>query len=308
VIVVLAGGIGAARFLRGLLAVTDEPVTVIGNTGDDVTLHGLRVCPDLDTVTYTLGNGVHEEQGWGREEETFHVADELAAYGEQTWFRLGDKDIATHLLRRRLLDEGVPLSAVTQRIAERWRLPVTLLPMTDDPVETRVHADGREMHFQEYWVRLHAAVPADRVWLHGAENATPAPGVMDAIANADTIVLPPSNPVVSVGTILAIPGIRDAAVASAAPKVGISPVIGGAPVRGMADRMLAAIGVDCTAAAVALHYGSDLLDGWLVDTADEAAVATVEAAGIACRAVPLWMTDVEATAAIAKAALALARG
>jgi LPPG:FO 2-phospho-L-lactate transferase len=308
VIVVLAGGIGAARFLRGLLAVTDEPVTVIGNTGDDVTLHGLRVCPDLDTVTYTLGNGVHEDQGWGREGETFHVADELAAYGEQTWFRLGDKDIATHLLRRRLLDEGVPLSAVTQRIAERWRLPVTLLPMTDDPVETRVVADGREMHFQEYWVRLHAAVPADRVWLHGAENAAPAPGVLDAIARADTIVLPPSNPVVSVGTILAIPGIRDAVVASPAPKVGVSPVIGGAPVRGMADRMLAAIGVDCTAAAVALHYGSDLLDGWLVDAADEAAVEQVEAAGIACRAVPLWMTDVEATAAIAKAALALARG
>jgi LPPG:FO 2-phospho-L-lactate transferase len=308
VIVVLAGGIGAARFLRGLLAATDEPITVIGNTGDDVTLHGLRVCPDLDTVTYTLGNGVHEEQGWGRTGETYDVAEELAAYGEPTWFRLGDKDIATHLLRRRLLDEGVPLSAVTQRIAERWKLPVTLLPMTDDVrVETRVVAEGREMHFQEYWVGLHASVPVERVWLHGASSATPAPGVLDAIATADTIVLPPSNPVVSIGSILAVPGIRDAVVAARAPVVGVSPVIGGAPVRGMADRMLAAIGVDCTAAAVALHYGADLLDGWLVDTADAADVEAVQAAGIACAATNLWMTDVEATADIARAALALAR-
>jgi LPPG:FO 2-phospho-L-lactate transferase len=305
---VLAGGIGAARFLRGLLAVTDEPITVIGNTGDDITLHGLRVCPDLDTVTYTLGNGVHEEQGWGREGETYNVAEELAAYGEPTWFRLGDRDIATHLLRRRLLDEDVPLSAVTQRIAERWKLPVTLLPMTDDVrVETRVVAEGREMHFQEYWVGLHASVPVERVWLHGADDATPAPGVLVAIANADTIVLPPSNPVVSIGTILAIPGIRDAVVTARAPVVGVSPVIGGAPVRGMADRMLAAIGVDCTAAGVALHYGPDLLDGWLVDTADAVEAEQVRAAGIACAATDLWMTDVDATAAIARAALDLVR-
>ncbi len=290
---VLAGGIGAARFLRGLLAVTAEPIVVVGNTGDDITLHGLRVCPDLDTVTYTLGDGVHEEQGWGRADETYTVAAELAAYGEPTWFRLGDRDIATHLFRRRLLDDGLPLSEVTRRISERWRLPVTLLPMTDDSVETRVVAGGREMHFQEYWVGLHASVPVERVWLHGAESARPAPGVLDAIARADRIVLPPSNPVVSIGTILAVPGIRDAVVSAAAPKVGVSPIIGGAPVRGMADRMLAAIGVDCTAAAVAEHYG--FLDTWLVDPVDAAP---------GYRAVPLWMTDLEATAAIAKAALA----
>jgi LPPG:FO 2-phospho-L-lactate transferase len=304
VIVVLAGGVGAARFLRGLLAVTAPgEVTVIGNTGDDITLHGLRVCPDLDTVTYTLGNGVHEEQGWGRADETYHAAGELAAYGAPTWFRLGDRDIGTHLYRRALLDDGVPLSEVTRLIAERWRLPVTLLPMTDDPVETRVVADGREMHFQEYWVGLHASVPVERVWLAG--DCAPAPGVLDAIAAADTIVLPPSNPVVSIGTILAVPGIHDAVVAARAPVVGVSPIIGGAPVHGMADRMLAAIGVDCTAAAVAKHYG--LLDGWLVDESDAGSVAEVEAAGIACRATPLWMNDLESTAAIAKAALALAR-
>jgi LPPG:FO 2-phospho-L-lactate transferase len=292
VIVVLAGGVGAARFLRGLLAVTSDDIVVIGNTGDDITLHGLRVCPDLDTVTYTLGNGVHEEQGWGRADETYAVAEELAAYGEPTWFRLGDRDIATHLVRRRLLDEGLPLSEVTRRIAERWRLPVTLLPMTDAFVETRVVADGREMHFQDYWVGLHASVPVERVWLAGAEDATPAPGVLDAIANADLVLLPPSNPVVSIGTILAIPGIREAVVATRAPKVGVSPIIGGAPVRGMADRMLAAIGVDCTAAAVAAHYG--FLDTWLVDPVDAAP---------GFRAVPLWMNDLESTAAIAKASL-----
>ena len=288
-IVVLAGGIGAARFLRGLLAVTSEEVFVVGNTGDDITLHGLRVCPDLDTVTYTLGNGVHEEQGWGREDETYAVAEELAAYGEPTWFRLGDRDIATHLLRRRLLDEGRTLSEVTRRIAERWRLPVRLVPMTDAPVETRVVAGGREMHFQEYWVGLRASVPVESVWLHGAGSATPAPGVLDAIASADLILLPPSNPVVSIGTILAVPGIRDAVESAPARKVGVSPIIGGAPVRGMADRMLAAIGVECTAAAVGAHYG--FLDRWLVDPVDGGTV-------------PLWMTDLEATAAIAKAALA----
>ena len=270
---VLAGGIGAARFLRGLLAATTDEVVVVGNTGDDITLHGLRVCPDLDTVMYTLGDGVDEAQGWGRADERHTVADELAAYGEPTWFTLGDRDIATHLVRSRLLRAGASLSTVTARLAERWRLPVTLLPMTDDDVETRVVAEGREMHFQDYWVGLHARAPVERVWLRGAAESRPAPGVLEAIAAAEIVLLPPSNPVVSLGTILAVPGIADAVRASAAPVVGVSPVIGDAPVRGMADRMLAAIGVDCTAAAVALHYGADLLDGWLVDLADLESVA-----------------------------------
>ena len=304
VIVVLAGGIGAARFLRGLLAVVgDAPVVVIGNTGDDITVHGLPVSPDLDTVLYTLGGGVHEGQGWGRTDERFTVAEELRAYGEPTWFTLGDRDIATHLVRRRVLDEGGSLTAATARLAARWRLPVTLLPMTDDPVQTRVVADGREMHFQEYWVGLHATVPVERVWLAGADAARPAPGVLDAIAAADVILLPPSNPVVSIGTILAVPGIRDAVVDAAAPVVGVSPIIGGAPVRGMADRMLEAIGVECSAAGVARYYG-DVLDGWVVDDLDAAAVE--ELAPLPTRARPLWMRDLEATAAIAKAALALA--
>ena len=311
-IVVLAGGIGGARFLRGLKqAVPDAEITVVGNTGDDIHLFGLKVCPDLDTVMYTLGGGIHEEQGWGREDETFAVKDELAAYGVgPEWFGLGDKDFATHIVRTQMLGAGYPLSAVTEALCARWQPGVRLLPMSDDRVETHVaiEVDGeqRAVHFQEYWVKLRASVDAKAVVAVGAEAAKPAPGVLEAIAAADVILFPPSNPVVSVGTILAVPGIREAVAAAPAPVVGLSPIVGDAPVRGMADKVLAAVGVESTAAAVARHYGSGLLDGWLVDTVDAGSVAGVEAAGIACRAVPLMMTDVDATAAMARAALELA--
>ncbi|GAA3062750.1 2-phospho-L-lactate transferase [Streptomyces roseofulvus] len=311
-IVVLAGGIGGARFLRGLKqAVPDAEITVVGNTGDDIHLFGLKVCPDLDTVMYTLGGGIHEEQGWGRDGETFAVKEELAAYGVgPEWFGLGDRDFATHIVRTQMLGAGYPLSAVTEALCARWQPGVRLLPMSDDRVETHVaiEADGeqRAVHFQEYWVKLRASVDAKAVVPVGAEAAKPAPGVLEAVAEADVILLPPSNPVVSVGTILAVPGIREAVAAAAAPVVGLSPIVGDAPVRGMADKVLAAVGVESTAAAVARHYGSDLVDGWLVDTVDAGSVADVEAAGIACRAVPLMMTDVDATAEMARAALALA--
>ncbi|MFJ5712727.1 MULTISPECIES: 2-phospho-L-lactate transferase [unclassified Streptomyces] len=311
-IVVLAGGIGGARFLRGLKqAAPDAEITVVGNTGDDIHLFGLKVCPDLDTVMYTLGGGIHEEQGWGRADESFAVKEELAAYGVgPEWFGLGDRDFATHIVRTQMLGAGYPLSAVTEALCARWQPGVRLLPMSDDRVETHVaiEVDGeqRAVHFQEYWVRLRAAVDAKAVVAVGAEAAKPAPGVLEAVAEADVILFPPSNPVVSVGTILAVPGIREAVAAAPAPVVGLSPIVGDAPVRGMADKVLAAVGVESTAAAVARHYGSDLLDGWLVDTVDAASVADVEAAGIACRAVPLMMTDVDATAEMARAALALA--
>ncbi|MFC7221045.1 2-phospho-L-lactate transferase [Streptomyces polyrhachis] len=312
-IVVLAGGIGGARFLRGLKqAAPDAEITVIGNTGDDIHLFGLKVCPDLDTVMYTLGGGIHEEQGWGRAGESFAVKEELAAYGVgPEWFRLGDRDFATHIVRTQMLGAGYPLSAVTEALCERWQPGVRLLPMSDDRVETHVvveDEDGgrRAVHFQEYWVRHRAALPAHAVVPVGAEQAKPAPGVLEAIAEADVILFPPSNPVVSVGTILAVPGIREAVAEAGVPVVGLSPLIGGAPVRGMADKVLAAVGVESTAAAVALHYGSGLIDGWLVDGADAGEVAAVEEAGIRCRAVPLLMTDVDATAAMAAAALELA--
>jgi len=309
-ITVLAGGVGAARFLRGLRAAAPAAeITVIGNTGDDITLHGLRVCPDLDTVMYTLGGGISEEQGWGRADESFTVQRELAAYGQgPDWFALGDRDFATHIARTRMLAAGRPLSAVTEELCRRWRPGVRLLPMSDDSVQTHVvieeNGGRRTIHFQEWWVRLHAAVPAVEITPAGAAQAAPAPGVLAAIGAADFVLFPPSNPVVSIGPILAVPGIRDAV--SAQTVVGVSPIIGGAPVRGMADACLAAIGVQTSAAAVAAHFGPDLLDGWLVDVQDKAAVDDPRLAGIAVRAVPLYMRDPATTAELARATLALA--
>jgi len=325
-ITVLAGGVGAARFLRGLRrAAPEAEITVIGNTGDDITLFGLRVCPDLDTVMYTLGGGINEDQGWGRDGETHRVRAELAAYGASPdWFTLGDRDFATHIRRSQLLAEGQPLSAVTETLCRRWQPGVRLLPMSDDPVETHVvlqppqeqggsggdrsprnqQAEPRVVHFQEWWVRLHAATPAARIIASGAERARPAPGVLDAIGAADVVLFPPSNPVVSIGTILAVPGIRAAVAAKTV--VGVSPIIGGSPVRGMADACLAAIGVDTSAAAVGAHYGAGLIDGWLVDDQDKAVADDPALAGIEVRALPLLMRDLPATTAIARAALDLA--
>ena len=322
-VTVLSGGVGGARFLQGLLRLIERTgsstrVSVVTNTADDIWVHGLKVCPDLDTVMYTLGGGIDPERGWGRTAETWHAKDELAAYGvEPMWFGLGDRDIATHLVRTQMLDAGYPLSAVTAALCQRWRPGVELLPMTDDRVETHVVIDDpetgeqRAVHFQEYWIRHQANVPAHAVVPIGIEDATPAPGVLEAIAEADVVLVPPSNPVVSVGTILGVTGIREALVATAAPVIGISGIIGEDHVRGMARQLLGVIGVEVSAAGVAEHYGSrtkgGVLDGWLVDTVDVKAVERVSAAGIRCRAVPLWMTDHDATADMVAAALELAR-
>src|SRR6476619_2150331 len=263
-ITVLSGGVGGARFLQGLLHLIDRTgaatrVTVVANTADDIWLHGLKVCPDLDTVMYTLGGGIDAERGWGRTDETWHAKEELAAYGvEPTWFGLGDKDLATHLVRTQMLEAGYPLSAVTTALCKRWQPGVRLLPMSDDRVETHVVVDDADepsgqlaIHFQEYWVRLHAEVPARAVVPVGLDQSSPAPGVVEAITDTDLLVLPPSNPVVSVGTILGVPGIRDAVRATAAPVVGLSPVVAGDHVRGMAAQLLRALDVEVTAAGVA---------------------------------------------------------
>src|SRR5689334_9370026 len=322
-ITVPAGGVGAARFLRGLKAeVPGAEITVIGNTGDDITLFGLHVSPDLDTVMYTLGGGIDEEQGWGRAGDSRTVLSELAAYGAGPgWFGLGDLDIATHLHRTGMLTAGLPLSAVTAVLCQRWQPGVRLLPMSDDRVETHVVLASGEgerragvgaergggentVHFQEWWVRLGAQVPATGFVFAGAAQASPAPGVLEAIAEADVILMPPSNPVVSIGTILAVPQIAEAMLAKTV--VGVSPIIGGAPVRGMADKCLAALGVQASAVGVAAHYGPALLDGWLVDEQDKATADAPELAGITVRAAPLYMSSPAATAAIARAALDLA--
>ncbi|MGI5212218.1 2-phospho-L-lactate transferase [Plantactinospora sp. CA-290183] len=321
-IVVLTGGIGGARFLTGVRAYARQAgaeVTAVVNVGDDVIMHGLRICPDLDSVMYTLGGGADPERGWGRAGETWTVKEELAAYGaEPTWFGLGDRDVATHLVRTTMLDAGYPLSAVTDALCARWRPGVRLLPATDDRLETHAvvsdpggGSDGagtqRAIHFQEWWVRHRGALPTHRFVFVGAEAAKPAAGVLDALAGADAVLLAPSNPVVSIAPILAVPGLREALVGGRAPVIGVSPIIGGAPVRGMADRCLAVLGVPCTAAGVAELYGArsagGILDAWLVDSAD----AGVAVPGLTVRAAPLWMTDEAATTEMVRAALALGR-
>jgi LPPG:FO 2-phospho-L-lactate transferase len=309
-IVVLAGGTGGARFLRGVRAAAPEAaITAVVNTGDDVTMHGLRICPDLDTVMYTLGGGIDEERGWGRAEESWTVKEELAAYGaDPTWFGLGDRDLATHLVRTRMLDAGYPLSAVTAALADRWQPGVTLLPMSDQRVETHVVVDdpdtGRQqaIHFQEWWVRHRAGLDAKAFVQIGVDSARPAPGVAEAVAAADAVLLAPSNPVVSLGTILGVPGIREEILKSRGRVVGVSPIVGGAVVRGMADRCLPVLGIEVSAEGVGRHYGSraagGLLDAWLVHTGDRA-----EVPGVDVRTLPLLMSSPEATTALARAAL-----
>lgn len=316
-ITVLSGGIGGSRFIEGLLRTraADDEVTVIANTADDVCFFGLRVCPDLDTVMYTLGNGIERERGWGRTDESWNAKEELAAYGiEQAWFGLGDRDIATHLVRTMRLHEGRTLSEVTVELCERWRPGVRLLPMSDDRVETHIGIERegqRELiHFQEYWIRLRAQVPVAEVVLQGIEDARPAPGVVEALAGADVVILPPSNPVVSIGPIAAVAGIRKALATTTAPIVGVSPIIGAGAVRGMADQLLAGLGVEISARGVAGHHGSrtsgGLLDGWLVDTTDADKCVDIAALGITTRAVPLWMTDDDTTDQLARDTVDLA--
>jgi LPPG:FO 2-phospho-L-lactate transferase len=316
---VLSGGYGGARFLQGLLHLLGPAaeVTVVTNTADDLWVHGLKVCPDLDTVMYTLGGGLDTGRGWGRRDESWQVKEELAAYGvEPSWFGLGDRDVATHLVRTQMLEAGYPLSAVTEALCRRWEPGVRLLPMSDDRVETHIAVDDPEspsgrrvIHFQEYWVRLRAAVPARAVVVVGLDKATAAPGVLEAIHEADVVLLPPSNPVVSIGTVLGVSGVRDALRDGPAPVVGLSPIVAGRHVRGMAAQLLTALDVEVSAAGVAEHYGArsrgGVLDGWLVDGADAGSVARIRAAGIRAAAVPLMMTGVEETAAMAEAALGL---
>jgi LPPG:FO 2-phospho-L-lactate transferase len=324
-ITALSGGIGGARFLRGLRSIVgpDDQITVVGNTADDIWLFGLKICPDLDTVMYTLGGGIDEERGWGRTDETWQTKAELAAYGvEPTWFGLGDRDLATHLVRTQMLTAGFQLSAVTETLCARWLPPsdrpsVRLLPMSDDRVETHIVVDDdtepagrRAIHFQEYWVHLHAEPAVRDVAIVGLDQAGPAPGVIDAVLDADVVVVPPSNPIVSVGTILGVSEIGAAVRDTKAPVVGLSPIVAGAAVRGMADQLLAGLGVENSAAGVAERYGArgrgGILDGWLVHHSDDALLPRLADAGIEARAVPLLMRDLEATAGMAKAALELA--
>jgi LPPG:FO 2-phospho-L-lactate transferase len=312
VIVVLAGGVGAARFLRGLIRVVPPAeVTVIGNTGDDIEIYGVHVSPDLDIVTYTLGGVIDEERGWGLAGDTHAMLEELRALGTDAWFTLGDRDYAVCLARSLAAEAGEPLSTITARIVERFGAGMRLLPMTDDPVATRVlvaDSEGHELdlHFQEYWVARRARDNVLSVRLDGADRARPGPGVLEAIASADVVLLAPSNPVVSIGTILSIPGIRSAVASTEAPVVGVSPIVGGAPVRGMADKLMPAAGVEVTAAGAASLY-RDFLDGWVIDLVDADLANEIGAMGVEVEVAQTMMHTVEDAAALAKVALELAR-
>ena len=316
-ICVLAGGVGGARFLQGVRellghtpfpevlasgrAPADHEVTAIVNVGDDAWMHGVRICPDLDTCMYTLGDGIDTERGWGRRGETWHAKEELAAYGaDPDWFGLGDRDLATHLIRTQMLDAGYRLSDVTAALCRRWDPGVRLLPATDDRHETHVVVSKEEdekvaIHFQEWWVRHRAQIPTHGFAQVGSDDAKAAPGVLDAIADADIVLLAPSNPVVSVGAILSVPGIRGALRTTAAPVVGISPIIGTSPLRGMADECLSVIGVETSPEGVGRHYGArsgnGILDGWLIAQGD-----TADIPGVAVASVPLLMSNPETTA------------
>lgn len=309
---VLAGGVGAARFLRGLVQVVpaDEVVAIV-NVGDDLTRFGLRICPDLDSITYWLGGVVHPQQQWGRADETHVVADELARFGHDPWFTLGDRDLGVHLHRTTRLADGVPLSRVTEEVAAAFGVAVRLLPATDDPVATYVTTeDGRDLHFQEYWVRERAAPAVAAVRLEGADEATAGPGVVEALLDADAVLVAPSNPIVSIGTVLAVPGIAAAVHQTPAPVVGVSPIVAGRVVRGMADRLLTAAGAEVSAVGVARHYGSrehgGLLDGWVIDRRDEADLPAVRALGLAATATDSMMDEVAVAAALARTCLDLA--
>jgi LPPG:FO 2-phospho-L-lactate transferase len=329
-VTVLVGGVGGARFLLGVQQYLglgqfagsgtgppgDHEVTGIVNVGDDAWMHGVRICPDLDTCMYTLGGGIDPERGWGHRDETWHAKEELAAYGVQPdWFGLGDRDLATHLVRSQMLRAGYPLSEVTEALCARWNPGARLLPASDDRCETHVvvtdpdageHADERRaIHFQEWWVRYRAQIPTHSFAFVGSEQAKAGPGVAAAIAHADVVFLAPSNPVVSVGAILAVPGIRGALRTTQAPVIGYSPIVAGKALRGMADECLTVIGVETSSEAVGTHFGArsavGILDGWLVDQGDNAVVD-----GVDVRAIPLLMTDPKATAEMVRAGVELA--
>jgi LPPG:FO 2-phospho-L-lactate transferase len=320
--------VGGAKFLLGVKRYLGWPafgppeeadaprhrITAIVNTADDIRLHNLQICPDLDSCMYTLAGISDRQRGWGRADETWTVSGELAGYdAEAPWFSLGDRDIATHLVRTRMLDAGYRLSDVTDALCRRWRPGVTLLPMSDDRVETHVVVEDPTvlpdtagspplvaLHFQEWWIRYQAKLPALSITPIGAEEATPAPGVLDAVADADLVLVAPSNPVVSVGPILAVPGIAEALRATPAPVVGVSPIIGSAPVRGHADKCLEAVGVPVTAQGVGRHYGArsagGLLDAYLIADGETATIP-----GVTVAARPLLMTDPDRTAAMVAA-------
>jgi LPPG:FO 2-phospho-L-lactate transferase len=311
VLVALCGGVGAARMLAGLVQVLPpQDITAIVNVGDDMVLHGLHISPDLDTVTYTLAGLDNRETGWGVAGESWNVMAELEVLGGESWFRLGDKDLATHLFRTERLRAGEPLSAVTASLAARRGIGVRLLPVTDDPLRTRLTLAepsalgpaGTEVAFQDYFVRLHHGVAVSAVRFDGAASAAPAPGVLEALAEAGRIVVCPSNPIVSIGPLLALPEVRAALEARRPDVIAVSPIVAGAALKGPADRLMRELGSDASVVGVAELYSS-WVRALVIDEADAAQAPAVAASGLECVVAPTVMHSPEAAAALARAVL-----
>jgi LPPG:FO 2-phospho-L-lactate transferase len=317
-VTVICGGVGAARFLRGLVQVVDPgEVTAVVNVGDDSVLHGLEISPDLDTITYTLAGAIDPGRGWGLVDETWQAMEQVRRYAASAgidahdevgndaagWFSLGDRDLGTHLYRTSRRRAGATLSQVTAEIARAWGLELSILPVSDDPVRTRLTTtDGADLSFQEYFVREQHGVAVRAVHVHGAEHATPAPGVIDAVADADVVVIAPSNPVVSIDPVLAVPGVRDAVVAARERTVAISPIVGGAALKGPADRLLRELGHDASVTSIARWY-APVASALVIDEVDATLRDAVDAAGLRAVIAPTIMSGPAEAAALAQRCL-----
>lgn len=305
-IVVLAGGVGAARFLQGVVQVVpQEELTVIANTGDDREFYGLHVSPDVDIVMYTLAGLVDESQGWGIRDDTYHTMQQLTGYGYEDWFQLGDRDLATHIHRTRLLRQGQTLSEATDDLRRRLGLHLRILPMSDQAVQTHVRTPAGLLHFEEYFVKRRCSDPVQDVTFVGAETARPAPGVLDALKEAEAILIAPSNPIVSIGSILAVPGIHDMLHEASGMVVAVSPIVGGAPIKGPADKLMSGLHMEVSAVGVARHY-RDFLDMMVIDQQDAHLLGAIEDLGIPACATDTIMRDAAAKKALARTALVAA--
>ena len=301
----MAGGVGAARLLRGLVRLRPPgDITVIANVGDDIVLHGLHISPDLDTITYTLADQINPETGWGMRGETWQAMASVERYGGLSWFRLGDRDLGTHLYRTHRLHEGADLATVTAEITAAWGLEIDLRPVTCDRLETRVTlVDEGEVHFQEYFVRRRHDVAVRSIRFAGAEECRPSPGVLDAIGSAERVVIAPSNPIVSIGPLLAVPGVRDALVARRDDVVAVSPIVGGAALKGPADRLLRELGHESSVAGVAAAY-APIAATLVIDVADRDAADRVAEQGVRCIVTDTIMRDAERAEALCRVVLA----
>jgi len=306
-ITALAGGVGAARFLQGLVKlVPEENLTIIVNTGDDIELYGLHISPDIDIVMYTLSGIVDGEKGWGVKDDTFHCLETLQKYGSETWFKLGDRDLATHIHRTCLLRKGYKLSEVTAKLCQASGLKIRLIPMTDEKFTTFIVTDKGKMHFQEYLVKRGAQDKVINVEFEGAEKAKPAPGVVDSILNSEAIIICPSNPIVSIGTILSVKGVRKALRETKAEIIAISPIVGGSPIKGPADKLMSGLGLEVSAYGVAAFY-KDFLDAFVIDNIDSAQKPRIEALGLKVAVTNTIMKTLEDKVELARVVLNITR-